>query len=105
MSRAKGRERPRRMPDPLSGAGSRPALLTLRCRARGLLVQLHDLERNAGLPPLLREVHLDSRPLADDRFARPERPQPNVEDAGGLGAEPAIQPDQDDMNPASQPPT
>src|SRR3546814_15568119 len=46
MSRAKGRERPRRMPEPLSGAGSGPALLTLRCRARGLLVQLHDMERD-----------------------------------------------------------
>src|SRR3546814_7508782 len=97
MSRAKGRERPRRMPEPLSGAGSGPALLTLRCRARGLLVQLHDMERNAGLPQLLREVHLDARPLADDRFDRLERQQATVADEGGLGAEPAIQPEQDDL--------
>src|SRR3546814_20327938 len=97
MSRAKGRERPRRMPEPLSGAGSGPALLTLRCRARGLLVQLHAMERNAGLPQLLREVHLAARPLADARFYRLDRQQAIVADACGLGPETAIQPHLDDL--------
>src|SRR3546814_19890486 len=73
MSRAKGREWPRRMPEPLSGTGSGPALLTLRCRARGLLVQLPAMERNAGLAQLRREVLLYARPPQCSRSVRLER--------------------------------
>lgn len=52
----------------LSGRRSGPALLALGRGTLGLLLQLHDMQRDTGLAQLLREVHLDARPFANDRF-------------------------------------